>query len=381
MFSRAFRLSYFLSIGFVLAFAGAETPTKLWRPVGLGGLHLKEKQGLNLPLVGYQDNPPEVEKGHVSSLAVFQGSLYAAGLFDTAGKKQVRNIARWDGTNWYPVGTGIAGSLGSLVVFQNELYVSGSFDQVAGKKTRGFARWNGKTWSVPKGEFDGNVGAMVVVKDELVIAGEFEHIGNLKARHIAKWNGKTWSSLGEGLSNDVYALCLFKGELYAGGTFLDPAKDLDNLFRWNGKTWKGAGSFNGAVTGLVADEKRLFAHGMFTRSRKIETGAVAVTDGKTWTSVGGGLVWPQGWSREHVATLFLNDGVLYAGGRFSKMNESDKGGAALWRGANWAPVADGLSGSVNAFAVFQGELYAGGNFYIHGSDPDVSFSLGNVARL
>ena len=44
----------------------------------------------------------------VRALGFYAGELIAAGDFTTAGGVEARHIARWNGTNWSPLGTGIA---------------------------------------------------------------------------------------------------------------------------------------------------------------------------------------------------------------------------------------------------------------------------------
>ena len=49
---------------------------------------------------------------HVNALAFGpDGSLYAGGKFTTAGGVTANHIARWDGSDWHPLGSGIEGRL------------------------------------------------------------------------------------------------------------------------------------------------------------------------------------------------------------------------------------------------------------------------------
>ena len=72
--------------------------------------------------------------GSVYALAVSGGTLYAGGLFSTAGTvgPSNRNIAQWDGTTWSAPGSGVNGTVSALAVIGGTLYAGGSFSNVAG---------------------------------------------------------------------------------------------------------------------------------------------------------------------------------------------------------------------------------------------------------
>src|SRR4029453_8196205 len=66
---------------------------------------------------------------------------------------------KWDGLSWSPLGGGVSGSLGvfsfpiveALAVFDDgggaALYAGGSFTTAGGIPAANIARWNGTTWS------------------------------------------------------------------------------------------------------------------------------------------------------------------------------------------------------------------------------------------
>lgn len=89
------------------------------------------------------------------ALAIFdegQGPrLFVAGIFQTAGGIAASNIARWDGSNFSPVGTGLNGGVSDLAVFDDgsgpQLFAIGSFTTAGASPAPGAARWNGSSWS------------------------------------------------------------------------------------------------------------------------------------------------------------------------------------------------------------------------------------------
>src|SRR3990170_4872817 len=76
-----------------------------WSPVGMG-----------------------IANGYVQALAVYNGALYAGGSFTTAvGGNSAKYIAKWDGTTWSAVGTGMDRGVEALSVYNGDLYAGGYF--------------------------------------------------------------------------------------------------------------------------------------------------------------------------------------------------------------------------------------------------------------
>jgi hypothetical protein len=346
-----------------------------WLAVG-GGILLNEKPAqTEIKVTPIRDDQPEPDRGNgtIRALAVYNGSLYAAGVFKMAGGKPAGNIARWDGKTWSAVDIGIDGIVMALHVYKNELYAAGYFNTAGRTSVKNIARWNGKAWLPVGTGINSEVEALHVYKDELYAAGSFTEAGNKPAKGIARWNGKTWSAAGEGVPNDILALTEYKGELYAGGTFvLDERgeKYVSNLQKWNGKSWTGVASFNGAITSLAVNEDKLCVSGYFSHANNTtDVSMVAETDGKNWTSVGKD---PIGYyvnrARTAIHTLFSYKGALYAGGDFVSAQNKPANSIASFNGTVWAASGAGVDGSVSTFAVYNGELYAGGSFINAGTD-------------
>lgn len=94
-------------------------------------------------------------------------ALYAGGSFITAGDTPALHIARWDGQDWHPVGSGVNGLVISLADFDDgsgggsALYAGGEFTMADGVPARNIARWNGAAWEAVGEGVDGQVLAMV----------------------------------------------------------------------------------------------------------------------------------------------------------------------------------------------------------------------------
>ena len=159
--------------------------------------------------------------GGVSALTVLpNGDLVAGGQFITAGGVSVSNVARWDGTNWSPLG-GLNGTVRALTLLPNGDLVAGGTFTWSGSIVNYIARWNGSTWLALGAGMNNAVRALTTMPNgDLVAGGAFTSAGGVSANYIARWNGTSWSALGSGTNNMVQALTtLPNGDLVVGGNF------------------------------------------------------------------------------------------------------------------------------------------------------------------
>jgi hypothetical protein len=72
--------------------------------------------------------------GPVGALAVGpDGTVYAGGTFGSAGGVPAHHAARWDGTAWQPLGTGVDGSVYALALIEpGRLVLGGGFPSAGG---------------------------------------------------------------------------------------------------------------------------------------------------------------------------------------------------------------------------------------------------------
>jgi hypothetical protein len=90
----------------------------------------------------------------VSALAVLpNGDLVAGGDFTTAGGVTANRIARWSGSSWAPLGTGMNSLVEALAALPNgDLVTGGFFTNAGGVGSAYFARWTdtGIPWVAQK---------------------------------------------------------------------------------------------------------------------------------------------------------------------------------------------------------------------------------------
>ncbi|GAA4368916.1 hypothetical protein GCM10023185_42090 [Hymenobacter saemangeumensis] len=170
-------------------------------------------------------NPDFIVSTSVSALAVSGGIVYAGGLFINAGDDvQANNIAQWSSSSWKTMGKGIGdvsfgGTVHAVAVNGNEVYVGGQFNRVAGVRINNIAKWDGSDWSPLGTGTQGTVWALAMFRGELYATGSIGTIGGVATSGIVKWNGSNWSGVGpvhttnqrQGVDGNVYALAVNGG--------------------------------------------------------------------------------------------------------------------------------------------------------------------------
>src|SRR5258707_5478926 len=85
--------------------------------------------------------------GSVYALAVSGSDVYAGGYFTTAGGSAANYIAKWNGSSWSALGSGMNGWVLALSVSGSDVYAGGSFTTAGGSTATRVAKWNGSTWT------------------------------------------------------------------------------------------------------------------------------------------------------------------------------------------------------------------------------------------
>ena len=205
-------------------------------------LHIARWNGVNfLPLLTGLTGD-----GYVMTFGI-DGNLYVGGnfinLFDANGD----NITKWNGTAFSSLGYGADAYINTVATAPNgDIYVGGAFQHVGNAATddldaNRIARWDGTTWHALGTGLDDEVDSIVIDQaGNVYVSGAFHTANGVACAHIAKWNGNTFEPLGTGVNDVCYKLQLDgSGLLYAGGGFTSAGglTLADRFAIWNGTTW------------------------------------------------------------------------------------------------------------------------------------------------
>ena len=323
------------------------------------------------------DGPFNGVDGLVQTIYVSaSGAIYAGGTFRNAGGSPARNIAKWDGAAWSPLGMGLYGGSHQRVSTITEaisateyhFYAGGKFDSAGSAAASNIADWTGTAW-VPLGtgvvgsglNATGEVFALQPIFDrlfrhaKLYVGGDFIYAGGTPATHIAVWDAGTWSALGspafEGVLGPAYSIKGNSSAIYVGGQFhrAGGSVEVSNIAKWNGATWSSVGKgVDSTVQALLLSGNNLFATGYFSDAGGKKANMIARWDftDSSWHPLGSGL-------NDAGLSLTPLGNDIYVGGVFTKA-----GGKRSYKLAHWnqnvimASVGAGGSNPTH-FSLFQ----------------------------
>src|SRR6266568_6959681 len=304
------------------------------------------------------------------------GNLYIGGQFTVVGDVFATNIAKWNGSSWTALGSGVNGGVSALAVSGSDLYAGGAFTMAGDSAANYIAKWNGRSWSAlgsgMGGDLNGygvgvSVSALAVSGGDLYAGGVFTNAGGSAANYVAKWDGNSWSALGSGMDDYVSALAVSGSDLYAGGFFSTAGGTAANsIAKWNGSSWTALGSGMGgappgyvpSVSALAVTGSDLYAGGFFSTAGGSAASSIAKWKGSSWTALGSGM----GGAFPYVYALAVSGSDVYAGGGFTTAGGSAANNIAKWNGSSWSARGSGMNDQVSALAVSGSDLYAGGGF-------------------
>ena len=185
----------------------------------------------------------------INGMATSGNELYVVGSFQKIKKVSVRNIAKWDGTKWYPVGVGLDVIPVSIAVNGKSIFIGGAFTSVNGITANRVAKWDGTKWGgLGSGISEGSVNTIVAQANNVYVGGVFKRAGGKTANNIAFWNGREWNAMIDGLKHDseivafVSSIALRGKDVFVGGQFKYAGPILANgVARWDGLQWNALG--------------------------------------------------------------------------------------------------------------------------------------------
>lgn len=218
---------------------------------------------------GYPPSIPWYTLGNGTNAAVTEllhlqnGDLIVAGDFTNAGGTAAAHVARWNGTSYSALGTGVDGTITSAIEFNGDIYLGGTF----GPGTADLARWTGSSWvlSTVFASKYAHISDLHIHNGALHAAGSSTGFAGTSYEVKRLVNGN-WELVGQQLNGEIRAMESFDGTLVCGGAFTDNfmAQDttIQHIARLNGGTWEElANGLNGTVRDLLVHSGELYAAG------------------------------------------------------------------------------------------------------------------------
>ncbi len=380
----------------------------------------------------------------VSALAAQGTRLFAVGNFNAAGNVAVSKVAQWNGSDWSALGTGLGVNdrVNALVPAGSELIVGGRFTATGNSQFKRLAKLNGLAWSAISNDIPFAEVYQVAVRGEEIFV--VSQAPQFSSTNLYRWNGSSWSSLSRIVESivingsDLYAitfsnlgkavskwdgsnwvdiaqavaartLAVNGKDLYVGGEFTSiGGVNANRIAKWDGTSWTALGSGLGHslsgtpltfISSIVVQGGAVYVGGRFTTAGGISANSVARWNGSTWSALGSAL--GDGVSvvdpffnefTSEVTAMTLRDNELFVSGTFTRAGDVPANGIARWNGTTWSALGSGIGGfsiapenasptrRVNALAISQNFLYAGGTFTTAGSKPSpflARYALGN----
>lgn len=215
--------------------------------------------------------------------------------------------------------------------------------------------------------------------NSLYIGGHFHWLGGKEVRGIARWDGNAFHQLGDfpnSFCNDdscdgVLSIMGYKGDIYCtliNGPW-EPGQ-IRGLAKWDGVGWDSIAGIKGIVFEQVVFNDELYIMGRFGMAEDNSVIGIVKWDGENWHDTGFndwlGPMPDAGWVTINASAIF--NGELYVGGGFWQFG-TVPAGVARFDGTEWHAVGGGiLGGDVGDLTVYKGELYACGDFHKTSAD-------------
>ncbi len=281
----------------------------------------------------------------IDAMVAWGDSVLAGGRFTLADGVTVNRVAVYDGADWYPVGTPGAWSWGNVL----SLTMHDDLPWAAG--TDFVVRWTGSGWVDAVGDgLNGDIFALASFDGDVFMTGAFLSVPNLSgdptiATNIARWDGAVWQAVGSGLDDTGYAMTEWQGDLVVGGVFGSPEP---LLAKWSGTNWSalGAGVVGQFVTALAPWGGRIVVGGDLNGAGSVSVSDVALFDGAVWSALGDGV-------DGIVRAISAKDGNVVVGGGFTMSGVVASSHFGVWVdpavGVDHVPVPLVLSAWPNPF--------------------------------
>ncbi len=331
----------------------------------------------------------------VHALLSWGGHLYVGGRFTAVDGTalQAQGIARWTGSGWQAIanpGAGGNGKINVMTVYQGKLIVGGDFTGIGGSSANNLAAYdpNTNTWSSIGGGVNGEVQALYVYDGELLVGGTFTRVGlapnDQPIAFFARWDGTNWKAPDPTspsyllVGGNPLAFAEYNGKLYVAGNFIAAyynQSDKAYLAIWDKATqtlqpaYPAGQAPDNNVWALAVWNNKLYIGGQFQTIGGVTSPRLAALNGTTYEAVPGSP------ASGEVRVLLPKASDLYVAGNFTSAGGQTVNRIARFSlNGTWSALGPGIGSLiVNALALHNGYLYAGGNFTQDGAGNALAY--------
>ncbi|MCS6789948.1 MAG: hypothetical protein NZ580_03090 [Bacteroidia bacterium] len=323
--------------------------------------------------------------GDVYALFVWQGALYVGGSFRNVGGTALRTqgIARYTPRGGWQkahveIGLGGRGIVYAISEYRGKLVIGGDFTSVDGIPARHLAMYDPLSgrWSEIGGGTDGPVYAIAVCGNDLWVGGRFLQVGDppQPIAALAYWDRGAWRAPVPAHSStllvggNVYALACIGDSVYIGGAFTE-TEGGQSAYSYLALLRKSQARLippytpyevppSAPVRTLSAAGRNLWVGGEFAGTGSALGRVFLLSEGRTITLTGA----PTGGAVQ--AILPTSGTTAYIAGTFLSAAGKPVARIAYFSPrSTWEAVGEGLGPfCVYAITLYEGKLYAGGDF-------------------
>lgn len=208
------------------------------------------------------------------------------------------------------------------------------------------------------------------VDNLLYVAGSNGYFGGkITSNGFAMWDGTAWDTLPNKLNGNVVSMCRYKNKLYVSGYFYHAPYNCPRktLMAWDFPTaqwepvgiglWSTGVEQGGAKMKVINNE--LYFYGAFDSIYNMRVNSIVKFDGTNWT---GFNFIP---SDKVINGIAIYNGELYAYGQFTNLlGDPNMDFLIKYNGSNWVSTGANFNGatSIEAITVYKNELYVAGYF-------------------
>lgn len=324
----------------------------------------------------------------ILDMCVVGTDIYIGGNFTTLNTANIQYLAKWDGSQWSALGSGVNGAVYALETDGNfNLYVGGDLTSAGGITTNYIAKWDGNNWSALLGSGGGNgvngrIRSIAIGNTGVYVGGDFTIAGGTIAYFAALYNTAATPDEWQDLDiiwtvGNVSTIDVVGSKIFIGGGFHsangwpgDYIVQKDGAGNWEAM---GSGSDYPVQKLIATTNGEVFAHGDFTADAGPAANLFAKWNGSAWQALGTEPFYNSG----EVLDIAMHDPyVLYTTKvQFQNSNYLFGNGIYEWNGSSWSGLGGGLGDHywtttmlAKSIEWFDSKLYIGGNFSSAGDE-------------